>query len=64
MEYCITMERTQRVAVTFTAESDDEAMEKAAEINTAAKPADFEGGAEEHDYALCDTAGRILVDWD
>lgn len=64
MEYCITMERTQRVAVTFTADSDDEAMEKAAEINTTAKPADFEGGTEEHDYALCDTAGRLLVDWD
>lgn len=64
MEYCITMERTLRVAVTFTAESDDEAMEKAVGIKRAAATAYFEGGTEEHDYALCDTAGRMLVDWD
>lgn len=64
MEYCITMERIQRVAVNFTADNDDQAMEKAAEINRAAAPADFEGGTEEHDYALCDTAGRLLIDWD
>ncbi len=64
MEYCITMERIQRVAVSFTADNDDQAMEKAAEINRAATSADFEGGTEEHDYALCDTAGRLLIDWD
>lgn len=64
MEYCITMERIQRVAVNFTADNDDQAMEKAAEINNMATPADFEGGTEEHDYALCDTAGRQLIDWD
>lgn len=64
MEYCITMEHIQRVAVSFTADNDDQAMEKAAEINRAAAPADFEGGTEEHDYALCDTAGRLLIDWD
>ena len=29
MEYNITMERTQRVAVTFTADNDEEALEKA-----------------------------------
>lgn len=63
MEYCITMERTQRVAVFFTAENDDQAMEKAVEINNSAKSADYEGGTEEYDYALCDTAGRPLVDW-
>lgn len=63
MEYCITMERTQRVAVSFTADNDNEAIEKAAKINEMAAPADFENGTEEHDYALCDTAGRLLVDW-
>lgn len=64
MEYCITMERTQRVAITFTADNDDEALLKAAELNSAATPADFEGGDEEHDYALCDSSGNLLVDWD
>lgn len=63
MEYNITMERTQRVAVTFTADNDEEALEKAAEINRAATPEDFESGDEEHDYALCDGAGNLLVDW-
>lgn len=63
MEYCITMERTQRVAVSFTADNDDQAMEKAAEINSTATPMDFEDGTEEHDYALCDTAGRLIIDW-
>ena len=55
MEYCITMERTQRVAVTFTADNDDQAIEKAAELNRTSTPADFEGGDEEHDYALSKT---------
>ena len=45
MEYCITMERTQRVAVTFTADNDDQAIEKAAELNRTAAPTDFEAGA-------------------
>lgn len=63
MEYNMTMERTQRVAVTFTADNDEEAMEKAAEINRTATPEDFEGGDEEHDYALCDGTGNLLVDW-
>ena len=64
MEYCITMERTQRVAFSFSADSDDEALEKAAELNRTSTPADFEDGDEEHDYALCDGAGNLLVDWD
>ena len=64
MIYSITMERTQRVAVTFTADNDDQAIEKAAELNRTAAPTDFEGGDEEHDYALCDDAGNLLVDWD
>ncbi len=63
MEYCITMERTQRVAVTFTADNDDQAIEKAAELNRTAAPTDFEAGDEEHDYDLCDSAGHLLVDW-
>ena len=64
MEYCITMERTLRVAVHFKASSDVEACEKAVEIYNNAAPTDFEAGDEEHDYALCDTRGRTLVDWE
>ena len=73
MKYSITMERTQRVAFSFTADNDDEALKKAAELNRTSTPADFEGGDEEHDYALCDgvstpifivDAGNLLVDWD
>ena len=33
MKYSITMERTQRVAFSFTADNDDEALKKAAELN-------------------------------
>ena len=64
MIYSITMERTQRVAFSFTADSDDEALEKAAELIRTSTAADLEGGDEEHDYALCDEAGNLLVDWD
>lgn len=64
MEYNITMERAQRVVVTFTAGNDEEALKKADEISRTATPANFEGGEEEHDYALCDGAGNLLVDWD
>ena len=49
MEYCITMERTQRVAVTFTADNDDQAIEKAAELKRTAAPTQFDAGDEEHD---------------
>lgn len=64
MNYCITMERTLRVAVQFEADSDDEAYEKAKEIYDKSEPADYDQGEEEHDYALCDGAGNLLVDWD
>ena len=64
MEYCITMERTLRVAVHFDADSDDKARERAIEIYDSATPAVFEAGDTEHDYALCDTSARTLVDWE
>ena len=64
MKYSITMARTQRVVFSFTADNDEEALEKAAEFNRMSTPADFEDGDEEHDYALCDGVGNLLVDWD
>ena len=63
MEYSITMERTQRVVSRFTADNDEQAIKRAAEISKMATPTDFEGGDEEHDYSLCDRNGNLLVDW-
>lgn len=63
MEYCITMERTLRVAVRFHAENDDQARERAIELYEMATPANFEHGDETHDYALSDSDGRTIVDW-
>lgn len=67
MEYEITMERTVRFAVTFQAEDNDEAEEKANAIfNAAMEDTDqFEGNDEEFDYALhnLDT-GEELVEWE
>lgn len=64
MEYCITMERTQRVSIDFVADTDEEAWEKAQELYDMSTPVDFEKGSEEHDYALCDETGRTLIDWE
>ena len=52
MKYCITMERTQRVAVWFDAPNDEKAEKEADRIFGAATAADFEDGDEERDYAL------------
>ena len=62
--YCITMERTQRVAVWFDAPNDEAAERKAERINDLAKPSDFETGDEERDFALEDVSeGRTIIDW-
>lgn len=63
MEYCITMERTLRTAISFEADNDDQACKKAEEISAQASSSDYEPGEEERDYALCDEAGRLIVDW-
>lgn len=63
-KYCITMERTQRVAVWFKAKNDEAAEKEAERINDAAKPEDFESGDEERNYALDDVSdGRTIIDW-
>lgn len=64
MKYCITMERTQRVAVWFEAENDEAAEQKAERIYDDTMPEDFESGSEEYDYALEDVSdGRTIIDW-
>ena len=65
MKYCITMERTQRVAVWFDARNDGKAEEKAMEIYGAVKPEDFDGGDEEYNFAVENVSeGTTLIDWD
>jgi len=65
MKYCVTMERTLRIAVWFDAPDDEAAEEKAAEINQSTDLKEFEEGDVERDYALCDVeSGRLLLDWD
>lgn len=65
MEYCITMERVQRISVYFNAESDEEAEKRAAEINVSTGPEDFDNGDAETDYALCESSsGRTIIDWE
>lgn len=63
MEYCITMERVQRIAVRFNCDSDEEAQKKANEIFDNTKAEDYEGGDVEEDYALDDETGRNIVAW-
>lgn len=64
VEYQITMERTQRIALSFTADNDELAEEMAHELCTNATPSDFASGDEERDYALCDSGGTLIKDWD
>lgn len=63
MEYIITMERTQRIAVSYRADSDDAARRKASEIYDNTKPEDFESGTAEEDYAVDSEDGRVIEAW-
>ncbi len=63
--YCITLERTQRIAVWFEADGDDDACIKAEGIleQHKADPSKFESGDVEYDYALDDDGGRSVIAW-
>ena len=64
MKYCITMERTMRVALSFEAANDDDAIEKANRICQSADPSEFEDGVEERDFALVDGETHdLIIDW-
>ena len=62
-EYCITMERTTRIAKWFEAEDDNQARELADKIHMETKDSEYEDGDSEYDYALCDGGGRTVVGW-
>lgn len=65
MRYCITLEEVRRIAVYFDADNDEDAEEKADQINQKTESTDFADGTSERDYALCNTeSGRTIIDWD
>lgn len=65
MRYCITMEQTRRIAVYFEADCNEDAEEKAIQINRATPSENFESGDGERDYALYNQdTGQTIVEWD
>ena len=63
MKYCVTMERTVRIAKWFEAENDKAAMDLAHLIHVRTDDSEYENGDSEYDYALCDETGKDLVYW-
>ena len=61
MKYSLTVERTYRAYIEFGASSNEEAMEKAAELSNNIGHEIFDW--EDQDYALCDEENRTIVDW-
>lgn len=64
-EYQLTIEYTYRMAVTFRANSNEEAEKLAEKIATSdeiMERIDMEG-EREIDYALCDAGSRTIIDW-
>lgn len=64
MKYCITIERTMRIAKWFEAADDESATKEAHRIVNNVKPEEFEGGDKESDWALCADDGTMIVDWE
>ena len=66
MQYCITMERVQRVAVQYEANSDDEAITQGESIfhNHVDENKDLHGGTSEYFFEVCQDNGRVIVQWD
>ena len=63
--YCITMERSVRIAKWFDAESDEGAKEQAHQIHLQTEDEEYESGSSEYDYALVnEDTDRTLVWWD
>ena len=63
-KYCVTMERTSRIAHRLKADNDADAERMAARMQDNMKPSDYEGGDCEEDYSLCAEDGREIVAWD
>ena len=65
MRYCITMERTQRVAVWYDANDDEDAEWRGDQIlaDFQEHPQKFADGDEEFEYAICSEDGGDIVTW-
>lgn len=62
-KYCVTMERTSRVAYWFDAKNDEEAERMALTMQDEMKPSDYDSGDYEEDYSLCRGNGTEVVGW-
>lgn len=65
-KYYMTAERTLSLGFEIEAENDEAAQLKAMELFGALQTSseEFESGGETFDYALDDSEGRVVVDWD
>lgn len=64
MRYCITLEKTMRVAKWFDAEDDAFAVDRAERVRDAISHDEYECGDIEYDFSLvCVDDGRILTPW-
>ena len=62
--YCITMERTTRIAKWFDADDHISAINAARKIFDETSKDEYESGDAEYDYAIsCETTGTDVVTW-
>ena len=64
-KYYVKLEQIVRIGRWFTAENDEEAMEKAKLIHLQTDDSEFENGSgeREYDYSLVDENGNDLIYW-
>ena len=63
MQYCVTIEMTQRTAVWFDADNDDEAAKYAEALVDDIDDDEFDD-EREYNHAVSSEDGRTIVDWD
>lgn len=64
MRYCVTIEKTKRIAIWFEAENDSEAEKKGITIASNITDDDLDLGDIDQDYSLVNEEnGKTLIDW-
>lgn len=63
MQYCVTIEMTQRTAVWFDADNDDEAAKYAEALVDDIDDDEFDD-EREYNYAVSSEDGKTIIDWD
>lgn len=64
MRYCVTIEKTKRIAIWFDSENDSEAEKKAITIASNITDDDLDLGDSDQDYSLVNEEnGKTLIDW-